>query len=444
MSIKKGVFYSFLTQFPTAILGVISGILITRILGPEGKGVLTIFQSDVILLSLLLSFNINLGLVYFISTKKVSISEMLGIAICLGGISFVIGALFLSGSQLSEQLTKIIYPKGFSSFWYIAFILLSIIFSLMNGIFSSIFQGIKNFRVINQVTLINAGLNVLCFGMYYLVAERSLHTTENVNAILVLTFTLAFVNGMVWLGYYLKLVGTRPQFNFSNQTVKLLIRFIFIGYLSNLINICNYRLDIWMVQYFKGTTELGFYSLSANIGQLFFMVSAPIAIVLQPYLNSPDEKKKLQKFILFSRINCTIVLVGGILAGLLAQFIIPLVYGKPFVNSVVPFLFLLPGVIFSCLTQVFAVIAISHNKIKYNLLATILGLIVTVVVDLILIPRYGIIGAAITSTFTYFTIFISVLFFCTTKLRLPLLNYFILTKEDIRNLLNNERRSEIL
>lgn len=444
MSIKKGVFYSFITQFPTAILGVISGILITRILGPEGKGVLTIFQSDVILLSLLLSFNINLGLVYFISTKKISIPEMLGIAICLGGISFLIGAFFLSGSHYIDHISQIIYPKGFSSFWYILFVLFSILFSLMNGVFSSIFQGIKNFRVINQVTLINAGLNVLCFGSYYLFAERSINTAENINSILLLTFSLAFVNAMVWLSYYLKLVATKPTFNFSSHTIKILIRFIFIGYLSNLINICNYRLDIWMVQYFKGTTELGYYSLSANIGQLFFMVSAPIAIVLQPYLNSPDEKKKLQKFILFSRINCSIVLLGGVFAALLAHLIIPIVYGTSFTNSVLPFLFLLPGVIFSCLTQVFAVIAISHNKIKYNLLATILGLIVTIVVDLILIPKYGIIGAAITSTITYFTIFISVFFFCTTKLRLPLLNYFILTKDDIRNLLNNERRSEIL
>lgn len=443
MSIKKGVFYSFITQFPTAFLGVVSGIIITRLLGPEGKGVLTIFQSDVILLALFLGFNINLGLVYFISTKKISIPHILGIAVGISVMSFVLGLVFLVLSRF-EPLSAIIYPKGYSGYWYILFILFSIFSSLMSGVFSSTFQGLKNFRVINQVTLINASLNVLCFGGYYLFSKDKAAGIHNIDEVLILTFILAMTNTAIWFVYYLKLIRIKPAFDFSNATVRLLWQFIFIGYLSNLINICNYRLDIWMVQYFKGSTELGYYSLAANIGQLFFMVSAPIAIVLQPYLNSPDEKKKLQKFLLFSRINCSIVLVGGLFACIFAQYIIPFVYGEPFTNSVKPFIFLIPGVIFSCITQVFAVVAISQNKIQYNLIATICGLIVTIIVDLILIPKWGIIGASITSTITYFTIFIAVFFFCTSKLRMPLLNYFILTKEDLKNLLNNERRSGIL
>ena len=55
--LSKSIQYTIFTQIPTQIFGIIAGIFITRLLGPEGRGVYAIFYADVALFSTLLSLH---------------------------------------------------------------------------------------------------------------------------------------------------------------------------------------------------------------------------------------------------------------------------------------------------------------------------------------------------------------------------------------------------
>jgi O-antigen/teichoic acid export membrane protein len=80
MSVSKNAKYSILTQIPTQIFGIISGIFITRILGAEGRGLYAIYYADISLFTTLLDFSIITALIYFTASKKITESKIIGIA----------------------------------------------------------------------------------------------------------------------------------------------------------------------------------------------------------------------------------------------------------------------------------------------------------------------------------------------------------------------------
>jgi O-antigen/teichoic acid export membrane protein len=80
---------------------------------------------------------------------------------------------------------------------------------------------------------------------------------------------------------------------------------------------------------------------------------------------------------------------------------VPLVYGAPYRASVPPLLILLPGVIsmgiFKVLTRNFT----SRNRQQISILASSVALVLIVSLNLFLIPRWGVAGAALASTIGY-------------------------------------------
>ena len=75
-------------------------------------------------------------------------------------------------------------------------------------------------------------------------------------------------------------------------------------------------------------------------------------------------------------------------------------------------------------------------KIKYNLIASAIGLGLTIILDLYLIPRFGINGASIASVVSYAGVFVTVFAFVTLKLNYGISNYFIVGRKDLGRLQN--------
>ena len=71
-SISKSAIYTILTQIPAQIFGVIAGVFITRILGPEGRGVYALFFADISLLSTILGFSVGTAITFYIANKKIA------------------------------------------------------------------------------------------------------------------------------------------------------------------------------------------------------------------------------------------------------------------------------------------------------------------------------------------------------------------------------------
>jgi Na+-driven multidrug efflux pump len=94
-------------------------------------------------------------------------------------------------------------------------------------------------------------------------------------------------------------------------------------------------------------------------------------------------------------------IVAGILGYLLSIFIVPSLYGKDFssVSSII--LILLFGIVPIASALAISAFFAGIQKIKVNLYGSIIGLIVCLIFDVLLLPNYGIKGAAWATVFSY-------------------------------------------
>jgi len=431
MSLKRGVFFTVLTQIPTLLLGILAGIYINRVLGPEGKGIHAILMADIVLFTMLVGLNFNFGLNYFISGKKIATERMVGMALWLLAGGVAVFALLLVAFHFFLPQDNFFIPQGPGAEYYSLFLMGSFTLTLINIMITGVFRGLRYFKAINSISVINGLLNAGLFAILFFNIEEKSDPTQLPN-ILLISFGILCLNTLFWIVAYFRKVNVKPQMRLKGQAWKKVLQFTLIGYLANIMGMLTYRLDFYILDHFKGSTQVGLYALAVNTGQLIWYVSNPIADVLQPFLNNPDEPIKERKFTFFSRLNFTMVLFGAAGLFLLADFLLPKLYGEEFAGAVTPLYWLLPGIVFAACSKVFAVACTTAGKVVYNLVASAVGLVLTVLLDLLLIPEYGMVGASIATSLSYFAVFIVVWLFLLIKLKKPFQNYFILQLEDIR------------
>ncbi len=434
MSINKNIYYSFLTQIPTIILSFFTGVFSTRILGPEGSGIYTVFLSDTELFTLLLSFSFNAGIIFFISNKKIATEKLIGLGLVFIGMGTLILLITLTGAKYFNTL-NFLFPKNYASPMHLLYLLLLFINSTGTGFLSAIFQGKSHFNIVNKVSIFNAVLNFLLFSLALLL-KSTLHKIVYVNEVLIISGFITTLNLAVWLYFYFKLIGVKPKFNFIWAIdVKPLFYIVIFAHLAHVINFFNYRLDVYVVDYYCGQAQLGFYAKAVNVAQMLWLISNPISNVLFPYLNDPDRPDHTKTFTFFSRVNFTAVFAGIVFLFFIAPYFFPFLFGEAFSSSVLAFKLLLPGILACAATKIFGVYASSRNKIHYNIIATLVGLAFTIILDFTLIPQMGIKGAAIASCCSYVFTLITLLIGLFIFLKLEIKNYFFLTLSDCKEIM---------
>lgn len=428
----KNLISSVLTQIPVFILGVVSGVFSTRILGEEAKGVFSLFQANYLLFLLVFSFGIQTGIVYFISSKKYSEEVVAGISLTIFLISssvllvllFATHFFDLSSFYLSENYDTIPYLLALFSLFFLSF---------LNSLVTSFFQARSKFNIINRISIFNSIINAALFPiLYFYLQSTSISVVEKFNYVLLATLLILLLNSIIWVYLYMKQIAVLPKIsNAIFNRIKEFISYSLLIYIGMFVNFFNYRLDLWIVNNYLDEKQLSHYSLAANIAQIILYLSVTIGSVVLPKLSNSDEEKRLEIFVRVSRFSFSFFFLLVIIAFSTSFFIIPIMYGEEFVPTIIPFQILSLGILFSCITQVFSVLMVSSNKNKYNIIACSIGLIFTAVFDIYLIPKFNINGAAIATLISYFVIFIITYIFVLSKFRLKTKNLFLPTKNDI-------------
>lgn len=433
MSLNKSIFYTFLTQIPTQILGIISGIFITRLLGPQGKGTYTLFIADIELFVLFFGLSINSAIVYFINSKKIRIEKLVAISIILAGVG-IFGSVFI---------ILLIHIFGWSSTILaipssINYILILLIFgiasTLVNSTFSGFFMGFKQFKLINQLAIINSLLNISFFGGLFFVVQKGIINASVLQIILV-TCLVLLLNSSFYIISYLKKIAIKPNFNITYiNELKHFGKFLGISHLSQLINFLNYRIDLWIMNYYLDQAQIGYYALAGGFASLIMLITTPIVNVINPSLIETNKTERLKLFKNFAQFNFTLAFLSSIILFFLAPLLIPFLYGNEFKPAIPLFQIILPAIIFTACTKVFALISIASNRLEINLWATIAGLVFTIFFDFLLIPRIGAMGASITSLITYFIVFLTLIGLQLKNNLIVWDNYFILTIRNMKQL----------
>jgi len=105
------------------------------------------------------------------------------------------------------------------------------------------------------------------------------------------------------------------------------------------------------------------------------------------------------------------------------------ILGKDFTGIPQIMIFLFPGIVILSVAQILSPYFSGTGKIHINTIGSVIGLVVTIVTSLILIPSYGLIGAAISNTLSYIVITIIYLLFFLSISKSRINDFFSLKQE---------------
>jgi O-antigen/teichoic acid export membrane protein len=163
----------------------------------------------------------------------------------------------------------------------------------------------------------------------------------------------------------------------------------------------NHRLDVFVVGFFVGTAGVGHYLVGVNLAELAWWVPIALGTVLFPKVSAMDAEDNFRTSAAACRRTLAVTLFA--IAGLfvVAQPLIPVVYGADFGPSVTVFLILLPSGLLYTVHKVLGASLAANGKPQATLYAGLVSLPVTIGLNLLLIPAWGINGAALASNAAY-------------------------------------------
>lgn len=167
-----------------------------------------------------------------------------------------------------------------------------------------------------------------------------------------------------------------------------------------------YHVDVLMLQPLAGSQETGYYKGALVIAEFVVMLaSTSVHTVLVHSTSELWSENKLEEITqLSSRVTrytllFTMLLAIGLAA--LADRFVPLYFGPDYSAAVVPLLLLLPGTVFLAVAHPIYAIGQGKGDLRALIYATGASAVLNFVLNLTLIPAYGMRGAAVATSIGY-------------------------------------------
>jgi O-antigen/teichoic acid export membrane protein len=190
----------------------------------------------------------------------------------------------------------------------------------------------------------------------------------------------------------------RPDLRLAVQICRYGLR----GQVGGILTLLNLRLDVAILGALAGPGVLGVYAVASKYAELLRLPGLAITYVLYPRMaeRTPQEAGQ-QAARLFPRALAFTVLAAVPLAA--AVPLLPLVYGQTFAAAMVPAWLLLAGLVGEGVAGVASAYLYGVGRPGANSLGVGVAVVVTVALDLALIPHYHAVGAAFASAAAYLT-----------------------------------------
>jgi O-antigen/teichoic acid export membrane protein len=163
----------------------------------------------------------------------------------------------------------------------------------------------------------------------------------------------------------------------------------------------NYRADVLLLSWLLGdATLLGYYGIAVRLAEMTFYVPDAISAMLYPAISS-SERHEADRFApavsRFTMLATTLAAAAIIPAAFVAIWLLLPDFKPAFPALVV----IMPGIISLSLSKVLASYTAGVGRPLPTAVAAVVALTLNIVANLILIPRWGIVGASASSLISY-------------------------------------------
>lgn len=392
VALFRNIVGTFIRQIAAGVLGLLSAAAVARLYGPAGNGEVAVALLLALSLSTFLSFGVAAANVYYLGSGKISLRDVfnanlkISIALSVSGVAIGCGVILFLGDLIFSEMPV-------QTLW-IALALFPLV--LVNGFVVSFFQGMQEFRIYNRLALLQPGL--LLIGLLVLWGVGARNAEDAIILHVLSNGVLLLIAGWV-LRKYLRANSSVSKLN----AVSLTLKYGWKAHLSNILAFLNYKADVFLTSFFLGPAATGVYVVAVALGEKLWLISQAVSTVLLPKLSqlSTEEEARKRLTPMVTRWVFVVTLLGGLFLAALSEWIVVGVFGDNFEAAVRVLWILLPGLILASASRVLANDIAARGRPELNTYTALVVLALNISGNVLLIPVYGLEGAAAATTIAY-------------------------------------------
>jgi len=397
----RGGMGSLALKLSNKALTLLVAVALARILQPDGYGV----YSFVVAVLTLVAVPVKMGLPMLVMRETASASTHDNHAL--------VGALWRWSTRLVLLASGIVLLAGFLALWAshgwmdghrrltFAFGLPAILFMGLSALRAAALRGLYRVVLSQLPEMLVRPLLVLAgIGVVILLAPQDWLTSERAMALYTLSSLGAFMAGAFLVRRF------RPaavhSITPSAATARAWISAIIpLAALSG-TNIINKNTDIVMLGLLGSDAQVGVYRVAMQGGLLVIFGTQALNQVFMPYFSSVrarGDTAQLQRLVTAGAYATTLIaLLVAVIFWLFGPMILTFVFGSEYVTAYLPLSILAGGQVFSAVMgQVGALLNMTGYE-RQTLIATIVSFGLNIILNITLIPSFGMAGAAIATS----------------------------------------------
>lgn len=411
MSAKKVInneyVFSVMARLVTVGVGLLHSIAFARFLGPELKGAAATVQSYSGILSIILAFGMQEAYPYY---KR---------------------------NHLQEN-----FKDAFISLNVILFLIYEAI-----GVLVAVLTG--KVSTIGMIMVLSPWISFSTVTAYVLLVEKPIRQNKAIVVISILETILSWVllltteSNVFWLfcllgfSYVAKALYSMYSlhYKFDIKLIKIdfvlkMFKFGFWPMLGLLLTGLNYKIDVIMLNAYKtiSLTDIGIYSIGVSLAdKTVYIPDAVREILLSKLAKGADDEEVARaiRMCLPVSLSMTLFLIA------LGRPIITLLYGEAYYSAYDITVVCVFGTAIMVVFKMISQWNVVHKKQVVNTIMLAISVAVNIVMNLLLIPRLGILGAAYASIIGYFLCAFIFLLYFSKKTGIQVKNILLVTRNDI-------------
>jgi O-antigen/teichoic acid export membrane protein len=372
----------------TMLAGSMGGLILARTLGPTQRGDLVTILLWPAMIGGIVSLGITQATCYWASKQP----ELAADYMSTGVVASLLTGLIVAGS--GPWIAELIGRNG-EVRRYLTLVLALTPLYITGGVWISALQATRismwNLARTMQPFLYLAGL--LCLWMLGRLTIGTAVIVYAASLLIQIAFSIMVARRVVGRGLRPKRFLLRPLYSYGAKVS-----------LSTVPQVVNASVDQLILSVMPGVSaaQLGNYAVAVSLSLLALPAAVAFGSVAFPRIArapSEDHARRIERLSLVGAVLLAGMTIGIISA--LAPLVVPRIFGKGYSDAIIPLWLLAPGTIFLAVNRVLGDLLQGRGRPLMRSSGEGIGMVFTLVLLIILIPRFGIRGAAIASSVTY-------------------------------------------
>jgi O-antigen/teichoic acid export membrane protein len=395
------------------VLVVITGIVVARVLGPAGKGIMAYAA---LLLGLFTTFGVGLQASIMRECSEGKAQQLAyGTAIRLLGVTMLPAAALL--------IVYAAYVPEHASYVYIAC-------AIPFAVYCQTANAILLLNDDVRSTAIQALIPTVGVALFTIPALTVFHGGLNAAlTIWALMFLVAAAYTVVRLNAHLPALSLRS----TRDVMRGQALFALKSGSTSLAGYLNLRVDVFVVGMLLDPRSLGIYTLAVATGEMMWQVSRPLIWTMVGRIAAAERSQAIALTNMVTRNILAVECVLGAAVFLLAPFAVQLVYGSAYAESATLVRWLMPGlIVYASNGPLSYFLSVKEGQPAKSLSVQLVSVGLCAAISFVAIPRMGVTGAALATTITYCCAMVALAVLYMRQTGGSLRSFTLLQREDIR------------